>query len=67
MNSNLINEYHKLTIEKNEKGNIELNRKDIQILQKICNEIHTQARLEQFYSPELQSIIAYVENLYFLK
>lgn len=67
MNNNLINEYHKLVIEKNENGNIELTKKDIQTLQTICNEIHEQARVEQFYCPQLQALIAYIENLYFLK
>lgn len=62
-----IQKFHNLTIEKNESGNIELNKEDIKILQNICNQIHTQARLEQFHCPELQALIAYVENLYFLK
>lgn len=64
---NWIQKFHNLTIEKNENGNIELNKEDIKTLQNICNEIHTQARLEQFHCPELQALIAYVENLYFLK
>lgn len=64
---NWIQKFHNLTIEKNESGNIELNKEDIKTLQNICNEIHTQARLEQFHCPELQALIAYVENLYFLK
>lgn len=62
-----IQKFHNLTIEKNESGNIELNKEDIKILQNICNQIHKQARLEQFHCPELQALIAYVENLYFLK
>lgn len=64
---NWIDKFHNLTIEKNEKGNIELIKRDIQTLQEICNAIHTQARLEQFHSPQLQALISYVENLYFLK
>lgn len=67
MKNNLINKFHKLTIVKNQNGNIELTREDIQTLQKICNEIHQQARVEKFHSPELQALIAYIENLYFLK
>lgn len=62
-----IQKFHNLTIEKNESGNIELNKEDVKTLQNICNQIHTQARLEQFHCPELQALIAYVENLYFLK
>lgn len=64
---NWIKNYHNLIIEKNENGNIELSKNDIQTLQKICNEIHEQARVEQFHCPQLQALIAYVENLYFLK
>lgn len=64
---NWIKNYHNLIIEKNEKGNIELTKRDIKTLQEICNAIHTQARLEQFHSPQLQALIFYVENLYFLK
>lgn len=64
---NWIEEFHNLTMQKNQNENIELTKKDIKILQNICNEIHTQARLEQFHSPQLQALIAYVENLYFLK
>lgn len=67
MNTNLIKEYHNLTIEKNKSGNIELNKEDIKTLQNICNQIHEQARVEQFHCPQLQALIAYVENLYFLK
>lgn len=62
-----IQKFHNLTIEKNESGNIELNKEDIKTLQNICNQIHTQVRLEQFHCPELQALIAYIENLYFLK
>jgi hypothetical protein len=64
---NWIEEFHNLTMQKNQNENIELTKKDIKTLQNICNEIHTQARLEQFHCPELQALIAYVENLYFLK
>lgn len=67
MNTNLIKEYHNLTIEKNKSGNIELNKEDIKTLQSICNQIHEQARVEQFHCPQLQALIAYIENLYFLK
>lgn len=64
---NWIKNYHNLIIEKNENGNIELSKNDIQTLQEICNAIHEQARVEQFHCPQLQALIAYVENLYFLK
>ena len=62
-----IKDFHNLTSEKNEKSNIELTKQDIQTLQNICNKIHEQARLEQFHCPQLQALIAYIENLYFLK
>lgn len=67
MNNNLVNEFHKLTIVKNKNGNIELTREDIKTLQKLGNTIHNQARIEEFRSPELQAILGYIENLYFLK
>lgn len=62
-----IKNFHNLTSEKNEKGNIELNKQDIKTLQKICNEIHEQARVEKFHCPQLQALIAYIENIYFMK
>lgn len=64
---NWIEKFHNLTSEKNEKGNIELDRKDIQTLQEICNAIHEQARVEKFHCPQLQALIAYIENIYFMK
>ena len=62
-----IKDFHDLPHKKNERGNIELTKKDIQRLQNICNAIHTQARLEQFHCPELQAVIAYIEIIYFMK
>lgn len=67
MNNNLINEFHKLTMLKNQNGNIELTRSDIVTLQKLGNIVHNQVRIEEFRSPELQAILGYIENLYFLK
>jgi hypothetical protein len=67
MKNNLINEFHKLTMIKNENGNVELTRNDIVTLQKLGNIIHQQVRAEKFHSPELQALIAYIENIYFLK
>lgn len=61
-----IKNFHNLPHEKNEKGNIELTKQDIITLQEMCNAIHTQARVEQFHSPQLQAIIAYFEILYFM-
>lgn len=67
MNNSLVNEFHRLTIIKNQNGNIELTRDDVKTLQKLGNIIHNQARIEEFHSPELQAILGYIENLYFLK
>lgn len=67
MKNNLINKFHKLTMIKNENGNVELTKNDIKTLQELGNIIHQQARVEKFHSPELQALIAYIENLYFLK
>lgn len=64
---NWIENYHNLTSQKNQNGNIELNKEDVKTLQILCNAVHEQARLEQFHSPELQAVIAYIENLYFMK
>lgn len=60
-----IRDFHNIRIKKDDKGNILLNKEDIETIFKISNMIHRQAREEQFHSPQLQGLIALIEMFKF--
>lgn len=60
-----IKDFHNINLKKDDKGNIILTRKDIETIFHISNMVHTQARKEQFYSPQLQALISLIEMMKF--
>jgi hypothetical protein len=60
-----IRDFHNIRIKKDDKGNILLTKEDVETIFRISNMIHKQAREEQFYSPQLQGLIALIEMFKF--